>query len=46
MDSTIDRRLMLHVEDDGWLRKKPLKIINDNKIMNIDFSNEAEAIAA
>ncbi len=46
MDSTIDRRSMLHVEDDGWLRKKAVKIINDNKVMNIDFSNEAVAIAA
>lgn len=46
MDSTIDRRSMLHVEDDGWLRKKPLRIINGkNNIMNLNFRNEVKAAA-
>lgn len=45
MDSTINSRETWHVEDDGWLRKKSVKIINDKNIMKLDFRNEV-ALAA
>jgi hypothetical protein len=45
MDSTTIHRGAWHVEDDGWLRKKSVKIIDDKNMMKINFRNEVAKAA-